>query len=119
MPEGYLIKDTHDSLIELATDVCYVLGVRIKMPLTKGRKFGDKLALSYSGGMDSTANLIFTPLRDTIMAYNERSFTSAIDHRNALRLFEAWKEILKRCLENPFKSRNNSCYSRKTSRILK
>ena len=96
MPEGYLIKDTHDSLIELATDVLLrPWSPEVKMPLTKGRKFGDKLALSYSGGMDSTAAAFLLP-EDTIMAYNERSFTSMIDHRNALRLFEAWKEILGR-----------------------
>ena len=48
MPEGYLIKDTHDSLIELATDVLLrPWNAEVKAPLTEGRKFGDKLALSY------------------------------------------------------------------------
>ena len=47
--------------------------------------------------MDSTAAAFLLP-EDTIMAYNERSFTSMIDHRNALRLFDAWKEILGRLL---------------------
>ena len=51
-------------MIELATDVLLrPWSPEVKMPLTKGRKFGDKLALSYSGGMDSTAAAFYSEIR--------------------------------------------------------
>ena len=96
MPEGFNLDKTHPALVELATDVLLrPWNKEVKKPITKGREFGKKLALSYSGGMDSTAAALFLP-NDTILGYNERSFTSMLDHRNAFTLFEAWKENLGR-----------------------
>lgn len=96
MPEGFNLDETHPALVELATDVLLrPWNKEVKKPITKGRGFGKKLALSYSGGMDSTAAALLLP-NDTILGYNERSFTSMLDHRNAFTLFEAWKEKLDR-----------------------
>ena len=96
MPEGFNLDKTHPALVELATDVLLrPWNKEVKKPITKGREFGKKLALSYSGGMDSTAAALLLP-NDTILGYNERSFTSMLDHRNAFTLFEAWKENLGR-----------------------
>ena len=96
MPEGFNLDKTHPALVELATDVLLrPWNKEVKKPITKGREFGKKLALSYSGGMDSTAAALLLP-NDTILGYNERSFTSMLDHRNAFTLFEAWREKLGR-----------------------
>ena len=96
MPEGFNLDETHPALVELATDVLLrPWNKEVRKPITKGRGFGKKLALSYSGGMDSTAAALLLP-NDTILGYNERSFTSMLDHRNAFTLFEAWKEKLDR-----------------------
>ena len=96
MPEGFNLDKTHPALVELATDVLLrPWNKEVKKPITKGREFGKKLALSYSGGMDSTAAALLLP-NDTILGYNERSFTSMLDHRNAFTLFEAWNEKLGR-----------------------
>ena len=96
MPKGFNLDETHPALVDLATDVLLrPWNKEVKKPITKGRGFGNKLALSYSGGTDSTAAALLLP-NDTILGYNERSFTSMIDHRNAFRLFEAWKNKLGR-----------------------
>ena len=96
MPEGFNLDRTHPALVELATDVLLrPWNEEVKKPITKGREFGKKLALSYSGGIDSTAAALLLP-NDTILGYNERSFTSMLDHRNAFTLFEAWREKLGR-----------------------
>ena len=92
MPIDFNLDKTHPALLELATDVLLrPWNKEVKKPITKGRGFGKKLALSYSGGIDSTAAALLLP-NDTILGYNERSFTSMLDHRNAFRIFDAWKK---------------------------
>ena len=96
MPIDFNLDKTHPALLELATDVLLrPWNKEVKKPITKGRGFGKKLALSYSGGIDSTAAALLLP-NDTILGYNERSFTSMLDHRNAFRIFDAWKKKLGR-----------------------
>ena len=48
MPAGFNLDKTHPALVELATDVLLrPWNKEVKKPITKGREFGKKLALSY------------------------------------------------------------------------
>ena len=88
MPIDYDLSKTHPSLLGLAMHVLLKPWVSdIDQIVTKKRDFGQRLALSYSGGTDSAAAGILLP-DDTIFSYHERSFSSMINHELPYRLFE-------------------------------
>ena len=91
MPSGFQLEKTHPSLLALALNVL----LKPWVPETQSievecRNHGGKLALSYSGGVDSTAAAILLP-DDTILAYHMRSFSSMLSHDLPKQLFEAIK----------------------------
>lgn len=89
MPEGFVLSETSPALLHLALEV--LLGPWV--PQTKRwpeerRSEGQRLALSYSGGVDSTAAMVLLP-EDTLLAYHERSFPSMLSHSLPHLTFEA------------------------------
>ena len=87
MPFNFKLADTHPSLLALATNVLLKPWVpETTKIVTKKRGFGDRLALSFSGGVDSAAAALLLP-DDTILAYHERDFTSLLSHDLPIRLF--------------------------------
>lgn len=92
MPETYQLDKTSKSLLRLALDV--VLSPWLDdgpMHDVEQREFGSNLALSYSGGIDSTAAALLLP-KETILAYHERSFDSMLTHDLAKSLFNKLEE---------------------------
>jgi hypothetical protein len=91
MPEGFSLDTTSPALLHLALEV--LLGPWV--PETKRwnatRPIGQRLALSYSGGVDSTAAMLLLP-DDTLLAYHERDFPSMLSHSLPHRTFEAVRE---------------------------
>jgi len=91
MPEGFNLDATSPALLHLALEV--LLGPWV--PETKRwkatRPLGQRLALSYSGGVDSTAAMLLLP-DDTLLAYHERDFPSMLSHSLPHRTFEAVRE---------------------------
>ena len=96
MPEGFALEDTPSSLLHLALEVLlspWVPEVKRWKPIE--RKAGRGLALSYSGGIDSTAALLLLP-DETILSYHLRDFVSMLDHSIPKRTFQALKEKMER-----------------------
>ena len=98
MPEGFSLDATHDALLMLTAEV--LLGPweqSTHRAPTVPRNTGDRLALAYSGGTDSTAAM-FTLPRDTILGYHRRNFESILDHRNAQRVMDHLEQNLGRVI---------------------
>jgi len=96
MPMNYNLDETHDALLELATQL--LLGPfipEVKTIRTPPRKAGKERALSYSGGVDSTAAFLMMP-ESTILAYHQRDFPSHLKHGNALRAISFIREQMSR-----------------------
>lgn len=82
MPKGYNLDNTHEALLELATQL--LLGPfipQVKTIRTNKRAMGKHRALAYSGGVDSTAAYLMMP-ESTILAYHQRDFPSNLKHGN-------------------------------------
>ena len=93
MPEKYKLEDTSESLLYLALEVLLSPFLdEVSNYEAKMRSFGSNLALSYSGGIDSTAAAILLP-EETILAYHKRSFESMLSHELAESLFEKLKTM--------------------------
>ena len=89
MPEGFVLGKTHPSLLHLALEVLLSPWVpETKSWDVEARSRGQHHALSYSGGIDSTAAMILMP-NNTILAYHERNFTSMLNHSLPYSTFEA------------------------------
>jgi hypothetical protein len=98
MPEGYSLEKTHDALLILATEVLLrPWEPSTHLDSTVRRKTGERLALAYSGGTDSTA-AVFTLPHDTILGYHRRNFESILDHRNAQRVMDHFEQNLGRVI---------------------
>jgi len=96
MPEGFSLKSTSDSLIELATEVLISPWHNDSKEIKTARRIsGKEVALSFSGGMDSSAAMLIMP-ESTILGYHKRDFESMIKHENAEILFSAMEEKLSR-----------------------
>lgn len=96
MPVDFDLVEVSDSLLELCTELLlcpYEQGMR--KITTKQRVPGDRIALSYSAGIDSTAALLLLP-EDTILGYHERDFPSKLKHGNAKKTIAFVEEKLKR-----------------------
>ncbi len=92
MPEGFTLGKTHPSLLHLALEVLLSPWVpETKSWDVEARSRGQHHALSYSGGIDSTAAMILMP-NNTILAYHERNFTSLLNHSLPYSTFEAIKQ---------------------------
>lgn len=92
MPEKFNLSGLHPNLLSLATEVLlYPIVPETTELVTEQRPLGNNLALSYSGGIDSTAAAMLLP-ETTLLAYHKRDFQSMIDHRLAEKLFVGWKE---------------------------
>ena len=92
MPTNYSLDDTHDALLELATQL--LLGPfhpEVKTVHTSPRVPGKQRALAYSGGVDSTAAYLMMP-ESTILAYHQRDFPSHLKHGNALQAISFIRE---------------------------
>ena len=92
MPEGYSLAKTHPSLLHLAMQL--LIGQwfpAAKQWSVDAREPGERLALAYSGGVDSTAALLLLP-DDTVLAYHQRNFDSMLSHTLPLATFEAIKQ---------------------------
>lgn len=92
MPAGFEVDSTSPALLHLALEVLLSPWV----PQTKQwpdieRREGQCLALSYSGGVDSTAAMMLLP-EDTLLAYHERDFPSMLSHSLPHLTFEAIRE---------------------------
>ena len=96
MPNEFSLKQTHPSLLYLALEVLlspWYPGVKNwKAP---SKRVGEKIALSYSGGVDSTAAALLLPGK-TILAYHKRDFESMLTHDLANHVFSAWKNKMNR-----------------------
>ena len=96
MPEDFALEDTSPNLLHLALEVLlspWIPKVKRWKPIE--RKAGAGLALSYSGGIDSTAALLLLP-DETILAYHLRDFVSMLDHSIPKRTFQAIQEKMER-----------------------
>jgi len=92
MPEGYSLLQTHPSLLSLALNVLLRPWVKeVRNIETLRRPYGCNIALSYSGGIDSTAAALLMP-KDTILGYHERNFPSMLNQGLAKNLFAVWKK---------------------------
>lgn len=93
MPETYQLEDTSESLLYLALEVLLSPFLdEVSNHHAKTRPFGSNLALSFSGGIDSTAAAILLPEK-TILAYHKRSFESMLSHELAESFFDKMKTI--------------------------
>ena len=93
MPETYQLENTCESLLYLALEVLLSPFLdEVSNYQTKTRPFGSNLALSYSGGIDSTAAAILLPEK-TILAYHKRTFESMLSHELAESLFDKMKTL--------------------------
>ena len=91
MPEGYILETTSPSILHLALEVLlFPWNPEVKNWKAEPRLMGKKLALSYSGGVDSTAAALLMP-NDTILAYHRRSFDSMLTHDLAANVFNFWQ----------------------------
>ena len=96
MPEGFALEDTSPNLLHLALEVLLSPWIpKAKQWKPTERKAGAGLALSYSGGIDSTAALLLLP-DETILAYHLRDFVSMLDHSIPKRTFQAIQEKMER-----------------------
>jgi hypothetical protein len=96
MPQAFSLEETHDALLELASEVLLAPFVpKTRKIMTKKRTFGNHTALSYSGGIDSTAAAILLP-DDVILGYHYRSFPSNIRHHLAQKTFDKWQKEYRR-----------------------
>ncbi|MDA8557038.1 DUF6395 domain-containing protein [Candidatus Poseidoniales archaeon] len=92
MPDDFKLSDTHEALLHLALEVLLSPWVsETKKWERTPRKFGKNTALSYSGGVDSTAAMILMP-EETLLAYHERNFTSMLNHSLPHSTFDAIEE---------------------------
>jgi len=92
MPEGFSLDETHESLLFLAMNVLLKpFNIRYPIEKSSSRHFGKRVALSYSGGIDSTAAALLLP-QDTFLSYHRRSFPSSLNHGLPDRLFRKWEE---------------------------
>lgn len=92
MPDEFLLSETHETLLYLAMNVLLQpFDIRYPIEDINPRSFGNRVALSYSGGIDSTAAAILLP-EDTLLSYHRRSFPSSLNHGLSERLFRFWKE---------------------------
>ena len=99
MPVHYDIRQTHESLLELATQI--LLGPFLsstKKVRSVARKPGNRLSLAYSGGVDSTAAMLMMP-EETILSYHERVFPSNLKHGNARRCIDFLQNSAQRTVE--------------------
>lgn len=93
MPETYQIENTSESLLYLALEVLLSPFLdEVSNYEVEERPFGSNLALSFSGGIDSTAAAMLLP-EETILAYHKRSFESMLSHELAESLFDKIKTI--------------------------
>ena len=91
MPKAFLLEKTHDALLELASEVLLAPFVPNTRKITsQNRKFGNHTALSYSGGVDSTAAAILLQ-DDVLLGYHYRSFPSNLRHDLAQKTFDEWQ----------------------------
>ena len=93
MPDGFLLEEIHESVLYLSLEI--LLGPWVpetKNWSVKQRKKGAKLALAYSGGVDSTAAALLLPA-ETILSYHQRDFDSMLSHNLPKMVFQAWNEI--------------------------
>lgn len=91
MPKEFVLSETNESLLFLAMNVLLKpFDIRYQIGESTRRPFGQNAALSYSGGIDSTAAAALLP-EDTILSYHRRSFPSSLNHGIVDRLFERWK----------------------------
>ena len=91
-PEGLVVFEvpSNFSLARTSPDLLWLVEVVLLSPWHKDyllewvptRRPGNKPALSFSGGVDSTAALCLMP-EDTVLLYMERDFESMIKHENA------------------------------------
>ena len=98
MPEGFELKNTHQSLLLLSMNILLKpYDIRYETNGCKQRPFGNNIALSYSGGIDSTAAALLLP-ENTILAYHERSFLSSLNHDLASKVFDIWEQNFNRAV---------------------
>lgn len=91
MPDGFSLEATSPSLLHLALEVLlFPWNPEVKKWEVEPRVMGKNLALSYSGGIDSTAAALLMP-DDTILAYHRRSFDSMLTHDLATNVFNSWQ----------------------------
>ena len=87
MPDGFELRKTHPSLLELALQVLLtpLIGTFPSIK-TEQRQKGKNIGLAFSGGIDSMAASILLP-EETILAYHRRNFESILHHGLANELF--------------------------------
>lgn len=96
MPNDFSLEQTHPSLLYLALEVLLSpWNPEVKKWETSTQRTGHKIALSYSGGIDSTAAALLLP-EETILAYHRRDFESMLTHDMANNVFSAWKAEMNR-----------------------
>ena len=96
MPGGYKLSNTHEALLHLALEVLLSPWVlETKKWKAPPRLVGKKIALSYSGGVDSTAAMLLMP-QETLLAYHERNFTSMLNHSLPHSTFDAIEKRVSR-----------------------
>jgi len=96
MPSNFDLVDVSDSLLELCTELLLCPFEQGMRNVTSSRRQpGEKIALSYSAGIDSTAAFLLLP-EDTILGYHERDFPSKLKHGNAKRTIAFVEKTLKR-----------------------
>jgi hypothetical protein len=96
MPKDFLLSKTHPSLLHLALQVLLSpWNPEVKKWETSTIRAGKKLAVSYSGGIDSTAASFLLP-EDTILAYHKRDFESMLTHDMANLVFDKWESEMNR-----------------------
>ena len=92
MPSDYQISEQHEDLFKIA-EFCllspFVGG--ILEGWKPSRKHGKYPALSFSGGIDSTAAFALMP-KDTVLIHHRRDFSSLLVHDGADRLFKHIEE---------------------------
>jgi len=96
MPDGFLLEQTSSGLLHLALEILLFPWIpEVKQWDAGLREPGSRLALSYSGGIDSTAAMLLLP-DETLLAYHMRDFPSMLDHSIPKRTFQAVQEKMKR-----------------------
>lgn len=98
MPEDFSLDATHDALLVLTAEVLLRPWEQsTHRATTAPRNTGERMALAYSGGTDSTA-AVFTLPHDTILGYHRRNFESILDHRKAQRVMDYLEQNLGRVI---------------------
>lgn len=96
MPDGFKLEEMSSSLLHLSLEILLSpWNPEVKKWVVETRSAGKNLALSYSGGVDSTAAALLLP-DDTILAYHRRSFDSMLTHDLATNVFDFWQAKLDR-----------------------